>query len=137
MSIGLIVTRIPLWSKTMEEKIFSMLDVLAEKLNTTVEHLWAVLVNQAPIEGVSYLLVTGIAFIVGVCSLRFACKLFDRADFDNGNNEVISFVISLVIGVICVIGSIATFFSEFLNIAGAFFNPEYWALERLGELFVK
>ncbi len=121
----------------MEEKVFNMLNVLAAKLNTTVEHLWGVLVNQAPIEGISSLIAIGIGFIIGACALRFAFKRIDNADFISGDKESIFCITGFIIGGICLVASTITFLSVFLNIMGAFFNPEYWALERLGQLFSK
>jgi hypothetical protein len=93
----------------MDEKTEKVLRELADQLGITIEHLWEVLVKQAPIEAVlsfvSVLICAGVFFFC--FSSVFVCV-------------VIGFI-SLIVGVASI---------DSVMIVG-FINPEYWALSEI------
>ncbi len=105
-----------------------MLRELAEKLGTTSEYLWTIMIKQAFISGIISCLV-----IIGILSISAAyfClgKYIHKKVNDGWDDEaLIPFYIIAVIGGI--IGAISLFTLPY-NIATAFINPEYWALKEL------
>lgn len=107
----------------MNEKILKALTALAEKLGTTAEYLWGVLVKQAPINGVIDLLV-----ITGWITGFFIClKIIRKNKVESEGLMLIAYVSTIVFA----IGSVG--FTTFLmsDMLSAFFNPEYWALHKI------
>lgn len=111
----------------MDEKYAQLLETLATKLGTTAEHLWGVLVRQAPISGATNLVlcIIGalllwklITFVNHKTINRDADWYYERhpAWFGVG---VVAFAVS--IGILVSIPKIVY----------AFANPEYWALKQL------
>jgi len=106
-----------------------LIETLATKFGTTAEHLWGVLVRQAPISaGID--LTVWILFAAGVIWgwLRFLKVLRSLGPLeDSGDAGVaIGFVLtvaSLILVLVAVLTASTT--------AAAFFNPEYWALQQL------
>lgn len=108
----------------MDEKTAQLIERLAAKLGTTAEHLWGVLVRQAPISGATDLGVLiasfAIAALLGVIALR-------TKDEDEGGMSFAVGMAALIAGA----SALAMFMSGASIIAAAFFNPEYWALKQI------
>ena len=111
----------------MKEKLMSMLEVLAEKLGTTTELLWSVLVKQAGIEAqiwmmwiIVWISVFGSMAIVGII-VAFAAKKQREADW--GCWFILTFI-AFALGIIVVVGC----YSQVLTLSQ---NPEYWALNEI------
>lgn len=108
----------------MDDKTAMLLQKLADKLGTTTEYLWGVMVRQAPVAGITDIIQYT---ILGVCVYAFVRWLrSDKRDFTEGG----SFVVALFIGTPLVIIVIVAFFA-ISNTITAFANPEYWALQRV------
>lgn len=100
------------------------LAVLAEKLGTNVEHLWGVLIRQAPIDGTVDLL--QYALITIGCWLWWRwCKRV----MESNQDEIIYLPLTLVAVALGIL-VIAAFFC-LPNTVAAFLNPEYWALKQV------
>jgi hypothetical protein len=115
-----------------------LLGQLAEKLGTTVEKLWAVLLKQAPISGIIDLVICigMVAFSVWV--FRFVNRKTTVHEIVDGkwtNKEAEwedegAFFSWVAVGAIFLL-TIICVASEAENITAAFFNPEYWALTKI------
>ena len=107
----------------MNNETLTVLNTLAAKLGTTAEYLWSVLLKQAPITGVTdlILLVALIAFTV-----VYVNWVMSKPFKDDMNESIAWFgVIGLVLLTIVVtMSSTSTIFA-------ALFNPEYWALRQI------
>jgi hypothetical protein len=124
--------------EVMNEKVLEALKVLATKLGTTVELLWAVLLRQARIEFFTDI------FIIFV--VAFSCWLlyntYQKLEGKWGANEErgsrwddhspISFALWAWAGINVILVIIALF--SISGIIAEGFNPEYWALKRVFEL---
>ncbi len=110
----------------MNEATQKMIEELAAKLGTTTEHLWGVLVRQAPISAVVGLACD--AVILGLVVLGWV-KL-SRIKFENWNQDFGRGLLyaGLVIATALVV--IGVVFELQMEIAGLV-NPEYWALKQL------
>ena len=114
----------------MNEETRQMLERLADKLGTTVDHLWSVLVHQAPITASSDIAV----FFASILLLYFVAKKIVKSTNDESgflhHKEDLAvlawigwFIASALVGVML--------FFNFEFIISGFLNPEYWALRQL------
>jgi len=116
----------------MKEEITSMLKTLAEKLGTTVEYLWEVLVRQAYVSAITDIIMLVLFIIAGTLFWRFHKKCTDRGWYNGEYPEYIG-----VASIPMILGSVAYFiwFIVILisihNMITGFANPEYWALQQI------
>lgn len=124
----------------MNDQTAKLLEDLGNKLGTTAEHLWSVLVRQAPISSTIDVIVM-IGFVVAWVAMYkthkrlmmpltkeesevdYSKNLYDRYDMSAIFPMTIGFAVLLILSIGMMIGSPIT-------IAG-FFNPEYWALHEI------
>lgn len=108
----------------MNEQTQQLLEKLSNKLGTTVEHLWGVLVRQAPISSAMDLVVLT-AMAIGLAALwRFVKKIHQDANDD----YLMPLGILLMVGIL---GFAAFVCGNLSEIISGFFNPEYWALRQI------
>ena len=121
----------------MDDKTTALIEKLAEKLGTTAEHLWGVLLHQAPISGAVDLTTVVVMVLAAVGVVRFVNgKTTKPAETDDmryphaewkGEGAGLAWVgtaIYLIFTGVMVIGLAQ-------GIVAAFFNPEYWALSHI------
>lgn len=114
----------------MNETTDKLIRDLAAKLGTTAEHLWGVLIRQAPITAITDLL--EVLILAAVCVyggrrlMRWHKKLQESGDADHPGFVLlyVGFVVLLCITIICALCSVS-------GIVTAFTNPEYWALKQI------
>lgn len=107
----------------MNDKV---IELLAQKLGTTVEFLWAVLLKQAPIYAISN--------TVQLCVYLCAFALWVRYLLKNvGNYGFIDDVMPILVVITSFVGfALAIYvFLEPPMILTAIFNPEFWALKQI------
>jgi hypothetical protein len=118
----------------MNEQTTKLIEQLAQKLGTTAEYLWTVLLKQAPISAATdalYFILVVIGSIVLWKLHRYLSK--KRGEYkhsiyyDQEETVIIPMGIIAIIWGICFI---ACFFS-IGNIINGFFNPEYWAFKEV------
>ena len=111
-----------------------MLQALADKFGTTVEHLWGVMVYQAPLSatinvlqsiGLALFLIWGLKLVTNKTT-RPQGEDYQRAEWSEEGAVAAWFVWGIA----------ALFITVFIvttveNIATGFLNPEYWALMRI------
>jgi hypothetical protein len=128
----------------MNEATAKLISDLANKLGTTADHLWSVLIKQAPIAatwGIMQLFIDGAMMIILWIVAR---KMFMRAHFlENDDsqyaNDTENKVIGLWIGgaivafiaVVFTIGFVCGDLGELQVTISGFLNPEYWALKQV------
>jgi hypothetical protein len=118
----------------MDDKTIALIEKLAEKLGTTSEHLWGVLLHQAPISGAIKLSMVVVMVFSAVGLVRFvkgkttkpAKTEYDQYPQAEWEGEVAIF--AWLATAIYLINTGAVAFGSAQGIVAAFFNPEYWAL---------
>ncbi len=114
----------------MSDEIAKVLDLLAERFGTTVEHLWQVMITQAYISAINNLigLVIGIVFIFYVIKrIPYWIEAEKEYEFLPTLQLVFSSAFSLVIVTYYAVEGVTT-------IITGIFNPEYLALQKILEL---
>jgi hypothetical protein len=114
------------------EKITDLLAKLAEKLGTTIEHIWRVLINQAPIQVGKNVITIIILIIVNTLAMKYALGLFKGRSLGDDDDAYQIFV--MIFAVILLVSSSIFGMHLFLESFDALLNPEYWALNRILEL---
>lgn len=112
----------------MTDELAKALEMLAQKLGTTSEYLWGVLLKQAPLTAITDLIQYTI--IIVSCIIWYKMTKIINAkvlNYDLGDEHLIWIVI---VWVILAISIIVVFFS-LPNTIYAIFNPEYWTLDKL------
>ncbi len=111
----------------MKEKLMSILEVLAEKLGTTTELLWSVLVKQAGVEAqiwMAWIIVWASIFscvFVGSIIVGFIGR---KQNWEMWGCWFIVTFFAVVIGVTSCVGC----YSKLLTVAQ---NPQFWALNEI------
>jgi hypothetical protein len=117
------------------EELTPLLEKLAEKLGTTTDYLWGVLIKQAPITATVKLVYLALVIIGGIALYKIHKRLCREVDGCNGYFEfgelamapmVVATIIWAVLFIIC--------FFQIGTIVTGFFNPEYWALDEVMSL---
>ena len=115
------------------DKIINALTQLANKLGTTVEQLWPMLVQQQRLEGITVVVMIALVFTVSLLILR---NVKDKEWFDETKNSdppTTAGVLGLV-STIGFIGSIVFLVFGSKWIVTSIFNPEYWALKDIADM---
>ena len=113
------------------EDLTIFLEALAEKLGTTGEHLWKVLINQAKISAITDLIWLSIyipLFIIGTLIIIKKWTIWYNLCSEEAQVPFVVFVGTLAFS--SVIMLIVTL-CGIPNIVNGFFNPEYWALDNV------
>lgn len=117
----------------MEKEQNELLQQLAEKMGTTTEYLWSVLLKQAPIDSTTTLiqiaLVVLFGYVIYKLHLKFSKKKEDGYSNEYDNNpqiEILMFVSVCIFGIL----AIASFFC-IQSVINGYVNPEYWALKQI------
>jgi hypothetical protein len=105
----------------MNDKTLALLQALAQKLNVTTEYLWATLIKQSYIDGITLLILDFIFILIAIKLIPHTKKeAYEDTDTDAELKRIgyIAFIIGIIIFVL-VSGSM---------IPTNFFNPEFKAL---------
>ena len=124
----------------IQQRVIDALQVLADKLGTTADFLWEVLLRQAMLEGVFNVFVALSWTLIVVATLIGCRKIWVALPkaIPNDSNGVL--VIRMLLGVasalLVIVGTVTGIFGPIRIALTCFVNPEYWAsqevLKRLG-----
>lgn len=120
----------------MNEQTTKLIEQLAQKLGTTTEYLWSVLLKQAPIEATVTLFQTLCVMLFGLALWKIHKRLLKKESEDKYSETgyekyeesaigpmIIATIVFAILFIIC--------FCCVGDIVNGYFNPEYWALERI------
>lgn len=116
----------------MSPETNKLLEEMAAKLGVTVEHLWGVLVYQAPISATYCAIVTLTSSLVGLAMVYSSYRAIKGWKGVEPESPAAP-IVMIVGGVMVLLAVISLLISGEMILAG-FFNPEYWALERVTHL---
>lgn len=120
----------------MDERTAQMLEKLAQKLGTTTEYLWKILLKQAPIDAtVSLFHILGCA-LFGFILWRIHKKLMKNESDDKYSENLyekyeIAAALPMIIGLILFAVYLCVSVSTINYIINGYFNSEYWALKEI------
>jgi tellurite resistance protein TehA-like permease len=115
----------------MNEQTAKLIEELANKLGTTAEHLWGVLIRQAPITATTDLLLLVAACIGLIIIARVLPKVVRKfEEGDEGIGDLFIIIASIIFGILCLIILVLSLCELGTTLSG-FFNPEYWALKQI------
>lgn len=113
------------------KEITPLLEQLANKLGTTIEYLWAILIKQAYISGINSIIIYSIFLILLIINILLFKKyvisnLKDKYGEFDGVYMSILITSAVLWGITIMIG-----IAEVPNTITKFINPEYWALQEI------
>jgi len=118
------------------EELTGLLEGLAEKLGTTTEYLWGVMINQAPIDaaiGIGLIVLCMLLYIPIIWYVKWVSKNWKNKIYDE-DSEIAHMFLSIIFGILIII--FTTFnIRNIDNIFTALYNPEYWALNKVLGMF--
>jgi hypothetical protein len=119
----------------MNEQTRQLLEKLADKLGTTSEYLWSVLLKQAPIYATFTLIQTLFLLFAGWGLWKVQQKLLSKPEKSHYNSYYDKYEEGAVIPMIIIsfvwIALMSIYFINFDSIINGYFNPEYWALTEI------
>ena len=118
----------------MNSEATALIEKLAEKLGTTAEHLWGILLHQAPISGTIDLTIVVGMVLTAIGLVRFVRSKtaipaktennqYPSAEWRNEDAGAAWFVTTAYLLITAAVTAILAH-----GIVTAFFNPEFWAL---------
>jgi len=108
------------------QKMTKLLEQLAEKLGTTSEYLWDILIQQAPISAtitLCQLLMFGLFIVVWIKYLKWGIKNDELDEF-----SIHTFIL-FIGGLVLIIFIFASIFEGIPDLINGYFNPEFWAFD--------
>ena len=120
----------------MNEETTKLLEQLAQKLGTTTEYLWAILVKQAPIDSAITLFQFALIGIFGYALFRThkwlcASEKYEKSRYEY-YEEYATYPMAVAFAIFVILAVFAFFCIE--EVIYGFLNPEYWALKRVFSL---
>lgn len=112
-------------SGDIKTKAFEMIEALADKLDTTMDHLWDLLVRQAYVEAMTLFPIATLILGIG---LFLIFRLKDRFDWEDSD-----YIVHCILGYIAGVVATGIAVGMFVAIARLLINPEYWALQQILE----
>lgn len=111
----------------IQQEVINRLDLIASKLNTTVQFLWQVLVSQARVrgvlDGVEGLGLSSLAYL----AYKFARKMYAAYKEDDEDYQIV--LSGIACGVVYALGGLS--FWALDSSVTELINPQYWALKEL------
>lgn len=118
----------------MNKETTQLLQQLADKLGTTTEYLWGVLIRQAPIDATTTLIQFFLILLMGYgiwrvhkrCMAPYKAGAHHSVYYESdgaGPAVAIVTVFWLVLFILC--------FCCLSDVINGYFNPEYWALNKI------
>lgn len=122
----------------MNDQQTKLIEQLAQKLGTTTEYLWGVLVRQAFIDSIGSLFQMAIIVLYGIILYRLHKRFIKEEKIEGSYNafqntyyryESTIYIMFLGLVIFIILAFIAFF--AIGDVINGFINPEYWALEKV------
>lgn len=120
----------------MNENTAKLLEQLANKMGTTSEYLWKILLRQAPIDATITLIQYMVLIIVGIVIYKVHQRLskpIKTSEYStyNSYDESDAYGIMMIFGSFGYLIIVVVAFFSIGSVINGYFNPEYWALDQL------
>lgn len=120
----------------MNENTAKLLEQLAQKLGTTSEYLWSILIKQAPVDATVTLIQAFLTILFGLFLWKTHKRLMKKETNDGytetgyGKYEELA-AIPMIIGTLIFVLFFCAAFLCIGDVFNGYFNPEYWALDKI------
>ena len=133
-------------NEEVQKKAMEMLETLAGKLGTTIEHLWGVLLKQAAVEGVDSVLISAMSavvivfFVVALYYVWREIPSLVESDASKRDSDDYGYIY-LLRGASGAAWFLLTAIPLDITLSRVkialtcFINPEYWAIREIARLF--
>jgi len=118
----------------MNDNTTKLLEQLSQKMGTTSEYLWKVLLKQAPIDATISLIQTILIIFFGLMLYKihkYLMKWVDSRGYNGYEKYEEAASVPMIVGMIVFIILFIYAFCCIENVISGYFNPEYWALNRV------
>jgi uncharacterized Tic20 family protein len=112
----------------MNNETTLLLNKLAEKLGTTADNLWAILLHQAPVDATITLVQSILFVLTPFIVYRVHCRI-EKMEYRYGENDAYGLLMILAAVVSAILVIIAVCSMD--TIVNGYLNPQYWALEKI------
>lgn len=115
-----------------DEALANILTKLADKLGTTVGHLYAIMIKQAFIDGIESIFIFTVCTIIFISLyIKFSNQITKEEAKNEDTWEIDRSEIWIVFKILIIIAWVAISFFSLLTAIDCFFNPEYYALHQI------
>jgi hypothetical protein len=120
----------------MNENVTKLIESLAEKLGTTSQYLWGILLKQAPIDATIGVVFNILVLLFGFLLFKIHKRLMKEDindEFNQNFYEKYDILVStpMLIGLIAFVVLFCVSLCNIENIINGYFNPEYWSLQQI------
>ena len=120
----------------MNDQTAALLNQLAQKMGTTVQYLWGILIRQAPIDATITLIQFLIVGIATLCLYKTHIKLmspikYNKHGYTGYEKYSEGAAIPMILGLLILIILIICCLLSIDDVINGYFNPEYWALRKV------
>lgn len=112
----------------MDTKTAELIEKLAQKLGTTSEYLWGVLINQAKVSAFTSLVLVVFTLIFGIVLYKLHKRFSKKGTYNELDDLTVAPMVVLALVFVISLGCSAY---KIPNIINGFLNPEYWALKEV------
>lgn len=112
----------------MNEQTIKLIEKIAQKLGTTSEYLWSILLKQAHIDATLKVFLLISAILLWILLFKIHLRFHKKEVYEE--YEEIAVVPMVIATTLITLFSIISFFC-IPDIFNGYFNPEYWALKRI------
>lgn len=116
-------------NEEVQKKAMEMLEALATKLGTTVDHLWKMMVAQAGVEAINTFVALGMSIVLVWVTHHYVWRWMWKKPDSDGRTWV-----TMLLTTLATITTIKGFLGLF-SLATKLLNPEYWAFRAILRLF--
>lgn len=118
----------------MNKETNELIEKLAQKMGTTTEYLWSVLIKQAQIDAWTSIFQYLLIVIFGIILYRLHKKFSFEPEGHNSysmyyDKDYLGYLMGISAAIFAIL-AVCAFFSITDTVNG-FLNPEYWALRRV------
>jgi hypothetical protein len=113
----------------MDKQTTKLLEKLANKLGTTSEYLWEVLLEQATVQGFTILFLLLLVILSGIFLYKIN-KYFWKNEYYGDLDITAIDVVMIIAGIVWLVVCIAVIL-HIPEMIYAFVHPEYWALQEI------
>lgn len=120
----------------MNDNTTKLIEQLAQKMGTTTEYLWGVLLRQAPVNAtvtlIQFIFIALFGIFLYKAHIRLSKKDVNEKWGETGYEkyEAGASIPMVILTIIFIVLSIGCFFC-IEDIISGYFNPEYWALKQI------